>query len=510
MKKAKIIFIISIVLFTVSWIRVFWQTLTKVPPAQNMTYQTGNGAKWLDKGYPHTRYPRIIDGNSVWIYAMYEKDTGGKKSGFIRFDLKSGIAQMRWQFPGKSRYGSILGVAKHKNGEIAVLWNEHMGKVRVDIMLLRGGLKSLGFVPVKKPNMSFIGFDWVNGRIEVAQGDYKQRSTYIYRNTKKDSWSERSISWAGQYNFRTMPTLAMYNKRKWETIFTQWELKKRNEFYTAAVFKYRQGDRASEKIGIVKIKSYNVHHLVDGAPGNMISGLHYTKQNFQLKDGKIVKIKPGTIASKLKKVHLDTYKSTFIIRPGHLERQFMWKSEYGRNLVIQLGVREIKLMFKRSSKARNVRRALFLSDGGKPVVGPVVESFRFRGSYPVLIPAGDGGVWILGTFGYYVKVDKNLQRTDAPCFFGRYARVIASFGSRAAQYDDFYLDASLFKKLVMPVLHFLLPLLWLIIYVLGFFKGKNKEDKKVDLFERMRNVSIAYIVIWVGYAYWFWKVTINF
>jgi len=503
MKKSKIIVLVAIGLMSIGWLRVFWQTIFKVSPARTMEYIIGKNAVWKNKGFPHANYPRIVDGHYVWKYGMYDKDPGGKKSGFIRFDLKKGLAEMKWQFPGKSRFGRIFAMARHKSGKVAVVWSPHMGKQRLDVLLPSGGLLNLGQLPIHKNRLNILGLRWNNDHPEVACGSYLHKATFIYRSQTVGKWQKKSINWKGVPNFRTVPQYASYKNNAWQTVFVEWQLLKAKKKYSAGVYSFRENESVVKRLGTILIATKDINDVVDSVPGNLLRGGYYYPVKHQIRKGKLKKIKQGVLARVEKKRIIDTSKQTFLFKGTFLERQLHWKVKYSLNPIIQYMGREIKLLYKKNNRARNIRYAMFIQEG-KNYSEPIVEGFRFRGTPPVVVPGDGGSFWLLGTFGYYVKVNHKLKRIDILSFFERYGRVIASFSGRAAQYDDRLLDGAFFKKLIMPIIHFGLLLCWLIVFII-----KRKQTNS-DFFDKMKAASLTYIIIWVGLVYWFWGITVNF
>lgn len=160
--KQFIVIKISIVIFFLSWMRICWQASFYVSPARTMEYETTPETNWARAGFPSCSSPVFVDGSSVWKLSDYG-DHSTVENGFARFDLETGIAQMKWKFFGKNI--RILGLAKHKNGSLAILRDDLGDSDRLIIETLnpQGGIVPYGKLPIQYIS-GLRGFAWVNDR----------------------------------------------------------------------------------------------------------------------------------------------------------------------------------------------------------------------------------------------------------------------------------------------------------------------------------------------------------
>lgn len=215
-RKPKVIVILALVLWTAAWIRIGLQGWTKVSPPRIARYELAQESNWTGAGFPHCRAPYLIERGVIWKLCMYGKDQGGTQSGFVRFDLISGVAQMRWPMPGASRFATIRAAARHDDGRIAVLWDLSPGSKRqISVLLPRGGVSSLGEISVSR-TFRIAGLAWVDGRVEVAAAG--KNITTVHRNISSGRWTQRKIPWPAHDYLRTSLGLSRPIKGKWQTV----------------------------------------------------------------------------------------------------------------------------------------------------------------------------------------------------------------------------------------------------------------------------------------------------
>ena len=500
MDKNRILMYIALTLTGLAWLKTGWQLATKLPPPKRIRYNTAGN--WKDNGYPHDKGPRIIAGSNIWTWSMYGKDYRGKRNGFIRYNPENGTADMLWPFPGNSRYARIIAFARHATGKIAVLWNPHLTKkTRLDILNPEGGLRPLGNLPKRRNNLKPLGMFWTGGHPTVALGHYLQRKTFLYTPKKNGSWKERIINWPGNYPHRTMPHLAKFKNGRWTTIFSDWILKKPDRPEPINIYSFTEGETKATTLGRATAASRDTFHLIDGSPGNLTGGFHYfRKQHHFLRGNSLTRFaKPDKKSGKM----LETLRDTLLISSsGNLSRLIYIREKYKTGMEISCGKKSISFRYSRDTGARRKRKAMFISIIGRENPKPACESFRFAGSMIIPAPASNGSVWLLGTFGYCIKVDKNGNRIDSPDPFSRFFRLFRSFSGRSSAYDDFYNESEVLKisALLFPL--FGLPLLLLIIAI----HKKTYGHDTAKLRTLKRQLLSTHILLFCASAWWFWRI----
>lgn len=503
--KSKFSIVVSIAVLFIVWLSLFYQIAFKTSPAGSLQYITENQKNWEEEGYPHAYFPCFIDRDSVWMFSNYQKSNSGK-TGFIRFHLKDKQAKMDWLIPGLKHYGYVIGIAKAKNGEIAVLFSTE-GKYNLYCLLPKGGVKRLGTFQNRSSLNLIKGIAWVKQKIEIVMQEYRGKSVAIYRHKGGAKWEKRIIDYKNSPAQKTLLGVARYRKGKWNIYFYEYKLKKK---YRTSVYLYQEGSKRSEEQAKISIVNSNLYNVIDPSSGGIIKwriNMDVMKTpRYQVKNGNLVKIIPGPLALKKQKI-IPAYYNMYALKQNTLSRIFIWTSQSSYTTTIQIGKREYDFIYKRDSKARRKRKVLFLESLTKESKDPIVESFRFQ-SNPILVPSSNNEMWILGVFGYYVKVDKDLNRCDPLSIKDRFSRMFHSFGSRRAQYNDFYLYYGDIKKHILPVILFSLPLLWFLGIVL--FLILRIFFKKLNIFSVLSCFSLLYIILFFISGYWLWEIIINF
>lgn len=509
-RTAKLLIVSSVLVWLLGWGRVLWQALTKVSPARLVKYVAGDGGSWAGAGFPHTTSPAFVDGDQIWKWGMYGKDRGGVQSGFLRFDLERGVAQLRWPFPGKSRHQAVvLAVARHQDGRIAVVWRA--GKaLKVSLLAPHGGVTNWPDLPPATglARTGVRGVAWVQGGLEVAQGVWKERAVRIHRASGPEGrWTTRRVPWPASIPEGAALDLAYRTRQGWAAVVSTGlpaDTTKPDQVFSKRVFRLLEGSGEARDLGTVRVKAY--WDWLEGSPGNLLTGRMDYGGLHLLRQDKLVPMRPGPLAAQLKETKTDLYDRTYVLGPNRMQRITRWRGREPR-LVLQYPRAAYRFSYRRDAGARRKRLLVFVQRDQRSATQGVVESFRFR-SRPLLAPAQGGGHWLLGTFGYYVRLGADLRRADAMGFFSRLSHRIADFGSRKAQYDDFLYELPWLKKAAMPVVLAGLPVLWILCGALSYLSRRRRGGaaRRASL---LVPGSIAYLVVAAGYAYWFWLVCVD-
>jgi hypothetical protein len=545
-RRTKIIAIwLGIILYVCGWGRVLWIAQTKISPPRICEYDTMNGKTWSDPGFPHVQPPYLIEQDAVWAFGSYntasfiKDDPRAKTSGMIRFDLRKGIAQMLWPFPGESRHASILGVAKRADGDIAVLWLPNLGHPRVDLLLSGGGMRQLAQLNHIKSRLDIKGMSWVQGQLELVVGFGGHEALQIYRLDHKGHWQTRPISWPKQALRADWILLATHNAQGWMLYALRRHNKLKHHPPTSTEPTHKQSliyafdERGSSftSHGLFDIPRNELLQWLDQTPGNLIS---YSGR-LALRDHKLVSVTPGALATQYQAINSQWGHKRYLLLENRLEWIIEWQQPKTLTSVWQYPAEEYTTLYRPTNRARRVRTALYLSSNQRESLEPIVESFRFR-PHITLVPSADQSFWLLGTFGYYVKIDKALNRLDPLSFWERFVRIYQMFGSRQAQYDDFLFDLPQLKRLILPLLLFALPLLLILgmaLYrislrlrpnttkphsliddslhaLLSITPTQPNTTKPHSLIDDLWIGSMLYIILFLGSSYWFYLIALEF
>jgi hypothetical protein len=136
--------------------------------------------------------------------------------------------------------------------------------------------------------------------------------------------------------------------------------------------------------------------------------------------------------------------------------------------------------------------------------GGLLATSRWLSAEAHLVPADDGGLWLLGAFGTFVQVGPDLARADGLGPVERVTRLYADFG-RLRRFDDFYLEYPELKMAVLPLVLLLWPLLATLLYVplrriqLPHWEGRHQLCYRV--------AAWFYVPLAGAAAWWFWLLT---
>ena len=500
MKRVTIILYFAITLTVFAWLKMGRQLIFKPAPPNIMRYNTSTN--WQDEGYPHERGPKFIDQHSVWSFGMYGTDYKGTKNGFIRFNLETGNADMLWPFSGNSRYARIIAFKKHHSGKIAVVWKPQLKKqLMLSILKPTGGIQQLGTIPIKGKWKTVLGLEWKDLYPTIAFGSFHQKKTTILSLKALNIWKTNVISWKSHFPKRTIPHLALFQKGKWTTIVSDWILKSPDKPRKCRIYSVTEGKRKPVLIGAVRVTARDTPNMIDGSCANLTKGFYYfNKSLYFYRDKQLIQYNKPTKKSDLL---LETYKSTqYVTTNKQLSRVIYLRNKNNTDLQILFKNRKIAISYKRSPEARKRRKTMTVSINRHTNTTPIVESFRFAGSALVPVITKNNEIWLLGTFGHYIKIDHNGNRTDTPSPFSRFFQLIQRFSNRSGVYNDFFNEVQWLKIAALLFPLFGLPLFLLFLKLLHFIPFFQK-----DLLTRLKEKGIlTLIMIILISGWWFWNI----
>ncbi len=123
-----------------------------------------------------------------------------------------------------------------------------------------------------------------------------------------------------------------------------------------------------------------------------------------------------------------------------------------------------------------------------------------------VLPASDGGYWILGPYGAYVKADESMSRADSLSLIERVERSFENFGAlKSVQDNAFYRERRALKMAALPLVLLSLP----VGYLLVVFVRQTRPNTRAWVILLMQ-VSAVYVVLATIFFWWFWKMTDQF
>jgi hypothetical protein len=123
----------------------------------------------------------------------------------------------------------------------------------------------------------------------------------------------------------------------------------------------------------------------------------------------------------------------------------------------------------------------------------------------IVLPASNGGYWVLGPHGTYLKTDQSLQRSDHLNILQRISRAFENFGKLNAVSDEFYHQQRAIKLAALPVVLLSLPLGYLMV----FFVGQTRKNTRAWT-RLLLQVSAIYLLLATIFFWWFWQVMSDF
>jgi len=143
---------------------------------------------------------------------------------------------------------------------------------------------------------------------------------------------------------------------------------------------------------------------------------------------------------------------------------------------------------------------------GKP--GPTLTqntSFLLSGgALTVVLPASDGGYWVLGPHGAYLKASMSFERADGLSFLERIARAFQNFGRLGAVNQGFYREWRALKMAAFPLVLLSLPFGYLMVF---FVRSRRSTRAWIAL---LLQVSALYLILAMVFIWWFWEMTGDF
>lgn len=503
-----IIFAIAFVICGIAWMRFFWVAATNPSPVRYVEFQTLQGAH--DAFRQDCAGPSFVDGDDVWRYCEY--DDAGQNAGLntaqwglVRFDLAHGKAQMAWPLP-EVPSAQILALAKAPEDDLAVAWGiAAFGTPEVTSMyriLADGGVEALGVPPDMRGRT--LGLDWAGDAIELVTFTTDPAVITVSRfqdGTWRARLSQDPPPQCAEDGTQCFPQMAHHTAEGWRFLYVrapqqvadpasaQLELLLGLEggpFETHNSFPL--SDLKPDQYVLEDGRLVGLDDLFDRSPGNAVNWFP-TAAPFMLHGDDWTRLEaPGAGA--------DFYFSNYRIASDHLHWIPGLRSERGWLLddwmVIQVSDKGVAV-------AEMDGRAGATLTADRSIV-------RDSGAQTSLLPAADGGYWLVGPNGAYVKIGKDMERADDLTILDRIKRAFANFGRlEPVQDGSFYREQKLLKMIAFPLVLLSLPTGYLLVFAVG--QARKNTRAWVTLLLR---VSALYLALAVIFIWWFWEMTERF
>lgn len=473
--------LLAIVLWLSAWARVLHTHLTVPSPARYTEFYTADGP--IDPpSWPHCHSVRLIIEAQVWQYCG---ETNADPAGFIRFDLAAGRADLRW--PVKDvPMGVLLGAVRAPDGGLIVaarndvprttLWHLHSG----------GGFQALGELPYNMLALRVEG-----DHFEAITAQLPKQPMHHRRPVADGEWVTTALPVLPRlqeiqpdtYRFAAVDA-ASHSAAGW----TLWGLRQGADATTAELWRCPPGGtwalESLTKQGFSddRRRSTRLDRSIDGAiaPYSLDDELRVLARH-ESNLWVPLEVRPPGLTHPFLGNHSD-----LLLTAETTERLGLWRGIDGE--FTKVGARWLGLV------AKNGR--IHPIDGNTPDrLGAALtrEGWLASGatSGATFIPR-PGGFTVLGTFGTYVNLDENLNRTD---HLGLFARIAAHFGHfrRFALYNNTWYDLAPLKMVTLPILLLGLPMF----LVPGLIRRRRASPAAAAL----------WLVFAVIFAWHFWNFT---
>lgn len=493
-----ILFTAAFVICGIAWMRFFSVAATNPSPVRYLEFVGEEGA--IAPFRQDCAGPAFIEQDIVWRFCEYADGSVMTPApwGLARLDLKAGRAELRWPLP-ESAQGQVLALAQAPSGALATAWGEP-DLHSVYLIRQAGGVDALG-LPADRP-ASLVGLAWASpDTLELVTDAEGGAAIYTYA---AGTWSAPRLLAApavcGAESAVCALQLAHRTESGWRAI------------YAAAP---HSADPAAQVV-ILAVQEGGPARMVLTLPVSDLDPAQLTRDDagMLVAIGALFDRAPGgTINWALQAapfmLHGDTWQRVAAPQPG--------ASFYYADYTILAGGLGWIPGTRYPQRSWHLNEWVTLHASGEEVFlagqngapGPALTRSaalgNLRGAETTLLPASDGGFWVLGPYGAYLKATASLQRADSLNLLERAQAVIANFGERGALAESFYQEQRALKLAAFPLVLLSLPTG----YALVFYVRQTRRDRRAWLRLLLR-VSAVYLVVATVFIWWFWELMDTF
>ena len=479
-----------------AWLRFFAVAATNPSPVRYVTFKTSTETRvpFLQT----CKGPSFVEGDRVWRFCAYD-GSASPEWGLVRFDLAQGQARLLWPLPETSD-SQVLALAESSQGDLAAAWGSP--DLAVIYWVQRdGGVVPLGLPPDALPDV--IGLSWAADTLElVAQpagavgGD-----ALIYSHVSGNWTAARPVPVPAECDAETLCTLqaAYHDGGAWRFVYAAAprstdaaslvsivQIDESGTTGTASTFSLNDLDPEQVTFDGAQLTRLGV--LFDRAPGGAVNWA-LRAAPFVLKDGSWERLTAPQGDGRFYFADYQIQADGLRWLPGLSYPQRGWYA--GQWLTLQPSGDGVMLA----------------QIGGK--VGPTLTRdtalLADSGTHTTIVPASEGGYWVLGPNGAYLKVGAGLERTDGLNVAERVVRAFDNFGKLDDVNGTFYREKRAVKMAALPLVLLSLP----IGYLLVFFVRQSRRSRRFWI-TLLLEVSAVYVVVATLFYWWFWKLTDHF
>ncbi|NDJ78806.1 MAG: hypothetical protein GYB65_21355 [Chloroflexi bacterium] len=515
-----LIFSIAFVVCGVAWMRFFWVTASNPSPVRYVEYADAQGTldPFVQDCAPG---PSFIEDDAIWRFCSYadaEDDPSAQLQevstqngvrppeqwGLVRFDLEAGEASLLWPLDVAAD-SQILALARAESGDLAVAWgsaSDQMTAVyRIDPA---GGAERLEGLPEDLTGR-VSGLAWSARGLELVIGETDPLVVLVHDGS---AWHDpEPVIGPADCGPETLCKLQMahLDADVWYYLFT-----------SAPV---QVDDPAATEVQILRGPSGGPFDVVDSLILADLGGDQYTlsDEGQLLRIGDLFDRAPGNV------INWSLSAEPFLLHGGTWEQVVSPENNasfYFSNYEVSTGSLRWIPGLNSSSQLRawQIDQWLTLKSSGDGIVvleldGETGETLTTddsflenAGAQTSILPASNGGYWLLGPNGAYVRVSESLERADQLNILERVKRAYENFG-RFETYQDgnYYREQKALKMAAFPLVLLSLPAG----YVLVFFVAQARRNKRawVPLLAR---ISAIYLVVATVFMWWFWELMDRF
>lgn len=495
-----IIIIAAFVICGIAWLRFFTVVAASPSPVRFVDYITASGERAPFR--QECAGPSFVEADSVWRFCAYEETAPDAEPpwGLVRFNLDQGKAEMLWPLP-EPPTSQVLALAESPNGDLAVAWGAP-DLSAVYLILQAGGVVPLG-LPEGAPQQLY-GLAWAGEALEMVAAA-ADGTAHIYTN--------ESGIWTGA---RTVTAPAFCKEPDTLCALQMAHRAPEGWRFVLAQAPVEVGDPASARLAVLLYDEAGAVEPVDEIALGDLDPAQYT-----LDDGRLIALgalfdqSPGNV------VNWSLRAAPFVLHGGTWERivapqidASFYYSDYeieGRGLRWIPGLRfplrgwQVDEWVTLRSSAEGIFLADLTGQNKGPTLTRSTVLVEQSGSVTSVLPASDGGYWVLGPYGAYVKADRSLARADNLTLPERVLRLVENFGRLEKVSPTFYQTQRALKVAALPLVLLSLPAGYLGV----FFLRQSRKDRRTWLVALVE-VSAIYIVLATLFIWWFWELMDHF
>jgi hypothetical protein len=486
----------AFVICGIAWTRFFTMAATNPSPVRYVEFETEAGT--LAPFQQTCAGPAFIEGDTVWRFCAYTAGRFSTEWGLVRFDLALGKAALRWPLP-ETAGAQILALAEAPSGDLAVAFGAP-DLSAIYLIMRGGGSVWLGVPPAIPARVG--GLVWVGERLELAGDD--QISSVTVNTNESGAWdASRTIPRPAVCDSETLCALqaAQRTAEGWRLVYALAPVQIGDPQTTFVDFVIQDESGTLTLLDPVALaeldpSQYAINdrgrlmrlgELFDRSPGNAVNWL-LVAAPFVLSDESWTRITPpGADAS--------FYFSNYQIESGGL--RWIPGLRYPQNV---WHVNDW-VMLKRADDGIHLAQ---MGGGSGPAL-TTSATLLSGGAQTIVLPASDGGYWVLGPHGAYIKADQSLQRTDHLNLLERTTRTFENFGRLRSVSGEFYREKRAIKMAALPMVLLALP----VGYLLVFFVRQTRKNTRAWILLLLQ-MSAIYLILALIFFWWFWQVMDDF